>query len=120
MSLGALHPVLQSLLDANIPVTVMWDEKQGDTAYQVPGFYKSGHVSLFLTGESYLRSVDRYGDEERIYTFEDLMDLNLSWWERANSYNINGDIPVATEWQEALLEAGLVTKQPIIRWRRAR
>jgi hypothetical protein len=72
------HPVVLEMFDRNVPFEV----KDGNVV--VHGFSKSGVAILQLDGDR-LNALTRYGQVDRIKSFDDLVQLAWQWYTAYNS-----------------------------------
>lgn len=103
------HEVVKELIEKEIPFTV-----KGDKLY-LEGFYKSdgmAYLAMDSEEEGRLALHTRYGDEDSIVSFKDILYCNLEWWE---AYSTDYPIP-SYLWLPYLLEAGLVKEETVVRY----
>lgn len=75
------HVVIKELLNrGHTPVF-----KQNSVG--VEGFYKAGEILLSLSPQNpeVLIYTHRYGDEEEVRTFDDLVRIHFMWWKRSRN-----------------------------------
>lgn len=109
MSQYKLHPIIQELVDREIPVEIT---KEG---FKVSGFYKSDTVTLeyisfpAFPGNNHFKCHQRYNRVDEIDCFADLVGVNYYWWLESKDSWEDWKIP-DPHWQEALLEFDYVKK----------
>lgn len=77
-----INEFIKNLLDKKIPITGVSIVPDLDViGYDVPGFSKSGHVTLFESkGQIYASA--RYNETTEINNFDDLISLAWDWYVR--------------------------------------
>lgn len=103
------HVVVQGCLEQGIPLTVKMNEDR-DILVEVPGFYKSGHITLKY--DEVLTATDRYGQETTLLYFTDLLALNLEWWERSKDRASTWNEPDPI-WADLLERFGFIVKETV-------
>lgn len=80
-----------------------------ELAYEIPGFYKSGTITLF-TKDNKIFAEARYNEVTEIHCFENLVRLNHSWWDYSKD-RFEGWRTPDSNWLPYLMELDLVTRQ---------
>lgn len=113
------NSIIEKCLDHKIPVAVK--RKDGQTLFEIGGFYKSGTVTLYDNHDCFT-AVDRYGAHTEIRSIVDLVRLNYDWWIRScdRGRTVSGYFghQAAEVWEQPdhawiplLLEAGLIREK---------
>ena len=86
-----------------------WKIKDGKLSFLVNGFCKSGTVELYEDGET-IKCAARYNEIDNIETFDDLVFVAYSWWERSKERASGWKNP-PSEWVEEFVRLNLVKKK---------
>lgn len=103
-----MEQLIKELLNKGIPisgVSLIDDE----LAYEIPGFYKSGTITLF-TKDDKIFAKARYNELTEIHGFENLVRLNYEWWDYSKDRFEGWKTPDGN-WLPYLIEFNLVTRQ---------
>jgi hypothetical protein len=105
-----MNPIIQEILEKGIKVQIVFNTETQKNEYIIDGFYKSGTITLFENQHDLLMAFARYGELTLITKFDDLVDLNHSWW-IASAPRYEGWASPDPQWLPYLLEKGLVTEE---------
>lgn len=102
-----LQQILKDLLARSVPVFLTL--RNGEIAYEISGFYKSGLVTLYEEGGS-LYVEARYGEVDQVESFDDLVYINYKWWQRSKE-RYDGWVNPEDSWVEDMVRLGLVQRE---------
>lgn len=100
-----LEDLVDDLAKYGIEVQV---RNTGVRYYVVNGFYKSGTIDLRVENFDVV-AYSRYDQKDVITCLEDLLHLNISWWDKSKGRHSGWDVPDSS-WEPLLIEKGLVKK----------
>lgn len=73
-----LDKIIEECNNNNIKVAV--ENRNGEQAYRVDGFSKSGNALLYIEDDTVICET-RYGQKDHVLTFRDLVLVAKSWYE---------------------------------------
>ena len=77
--------------------------EEGILRYAFSGFCKSGTVDLYEDDDT-IFAEDRYGKDDPIYSWDDLVNLAFEWYKRSDSSTFY----LPNEWKQEFLDRGLI------------
>lgn len=109
-----MHPIVEEMVTrssaagSQISVELVADEASvTGIAYKIDGFYKSGTAILVPKASGRLLAKTRYGNEDDIDDFRELVALNHQWWVRSKDRHDGWERP-AEPWATWMVEFGMV------------
>ena len=83
---------------------------EADGALYIEGFYRNGPMKIDFEGESVI-AIDRKGRKTEIRHFDDLVQLNFTWWRLSNGRS--GYIVPERPWIDQFIEKKWVKRKVI-------
>ena len=109
-----INPIIEQLLfkldELNTTIDVIILIKDRKLIYNISGFYKSDIVEFYENELGVLIAHSRYNQVDTIENFNDLLSLNIQWWQFSKDRNTNWGSP-SYGWDKLLVDAGLVTEK---------
>lgn len=97
MNYRIIPSFIQELLEAGITVELTSD------SFLVHGFYNSGVVEVKCQGESDWFATDRYHNVTSIEDVQDLVALNVQWWQSSKDRYVGWNQP-DSQWLKLLVQ----------------
>lgn len=82
----------------------------GQIGFEITGFSKSGHVTLYEEDDKII-CLARYDERDEIESYDDLVHIAYSWYRRYKDRDVFSSPP--SEWVEDFLRLNLIKQKTV-------